>query len=157
MNQIAFLQSAFSRRFSSDAVSERYDLTMLTDVVLTSIDPLLERRGQNLVFDAADNPIVVTGDPRMIFALLSAVVLEAAGLSSARADLRIVIDMDESDAVLTVIGANTNHLPGSLIGLDRELLQLAHLSGAELELIWGEHEGPTLVLRFVAKTKGTSH
>jgi hypothetical protein len=157
MNQVAFLQSTFARRFLKETPTERCDLPMLTDIVATAMLPVLDRRGQMVQLEPAGRPVIVSGDLRLVFALLSAVVLEAAGLSSARATLRIAFDIDEGDAVVTIVGANCNHLPRSLMRLDRELSELAHQGGAELELIWDEHEGPTLVLRFPQARAGVAH
>jgi hypothetical protein len=131
---------------------------MLADIVATSLKPVLQRRGQTVVIvDHADRHLVVQGDLRLVFALLSAIMLEAAGLSSARARLRIALDFDEGDAIVTIIGSNSHHLPRAMMGLDRELADLAAQSGAELELMWDEHEGPTLVLRFPQTRTSASH
>lgn len=148
MNQVAFLQSTFARRFLADHGSDRCDLPMLTDIVITAMAPVLDRRSQSISIETPGRPVLVRGDLQLVFALLSAVVLEAAGLSSARARLRVAFDMDEGDAVITIVGCNSHHLPRSLMRPDRELSELARQGGAELELIWDEHEGPTLVLRF---------
>ncbi len=43
---------------------------------------------------------------------------------------------------------NDSRIPSSMMRLDRELAELAGESGAELDLLWDEAEGPTLVLRF---------
>ncbi len=157
MNQVAFLQSTFARRFLSETPTERCDLPLLTDIVVTSMLPVLERRSQTVKLEPTGRPVVVHGDLRLVFALLSAVVLEAAGLSSARAGLRVAFDLDEGDAVVTIVGSNSNCLPRSLIRLDRELSELARQGGAELELIWDEHEGPTLVLRFLKARASVAH
>ncbi len=156
MNQVAFLQSTFARRFHTETPVERCDVPTLTGVVITAMLPVLDRRNQTITLDNAGRQAIVQGDPRLVFALLSAVVLEAAGLSSARANLRVAFDIDDGDMVVTIIGSNSNHLPRSLIRLDRELSELARKGGAELELIWDEHEGPTVVLRFLkAKASAT--
>ena len=157
MNQIAFLQSTFARRFHAETPAERCDVPTLTGVVITAMLPVLERRSQTIVFETAGKQAVVHGDPRLVFALLSAIVLEAAGLSSARANLRVAFDADDGDTIVTIIGSNSNHLPRSLIRLDRELSDLARKGGAELELIWDEHEGPTVVLRFLNSKAGLMH
>jgi hypothetical protein len=148
MNQVAFLQSTFARRFVADHGAERCDLPMLTEIVVTAMAPVLERRSQSVSIQPACRPILVRGDLQLVFALLSAVVIEAAGLSSARASLRVAFDMHEGDAVIHIVGANSHQLPRSLMRLDRELATLARQGGAELELIWDDQEGPTLVLRF---------
>lgn len=97
------------------------------------------------------------GDPKLVFALLSAVVLEAAGLSSTHANLRVAFDLDDGDAVVTIVGCNNNHFPRSFIRLDRELVELARQAGAELELLWDAYEGPTLVLRFLNSKASVAH
>ncbi len=157
MNQVAYLQSTFARRFLTEQPTERCDLPMLTDVVVTAMLPVLDRRSQVVLLEPASRPVIVKGDLRLVFALLSAVVLEAAGLSSARANLRIAYDLDDGDAVITIVGFNSNHLPSSLMRLDRELAELARQGGAELELLWDEHEGPTLVLRFPNSRASVAH
>lgn len=157
MNQVAFLQSTFARRFLKETPTERCDLPMLTDIVVTAMQPVLERRSQTVHLEPAGRPVIVAGDLRLVFALLSAVVLEAAGLSSARATLRVAFDLDDGDAVVTIVGSNSNHLPRSLMRLDRELSELARQGGAELELIWDELEGPTLVLRFPHARASVAH
>jgi hypothetical protein len=148
MNQVAFLQSTFARRFLVDRGTDRCDMPMLTDIVVTAMAPVLDRRSQSVTIEPPGRPVLVRGDLQLVFALLSAVVLEAAGLSSARASLRVAFDLDEGDVVITVVGANSHQLPRSLIRLDRELAGLARQGGAELDLIWDDQEGPTLVLRF---------
>ncbi len=75
-------------------------------------------------------------------------LLEGAGLSSADARLRVAFDEDDGDAIVTVLGMNDSRIPSSMMRLDRELAELAGESGAELDLLWDEAEGPTLVLRF---------
>lgn len=157
MNQVAFLQSTFARRFLSETPTERCDLPMLTDIVVTAMQPVLERRSQTVKLEPAGRNTVVHGDLRLVFALLSAVVLEAAGLSSARANLRVAFDEDDGDAVVTIVGCNSNHFPRSFIRLDRELSALARQGGAELELLWDEYEGPTLVLRFLNSRASVAH
>lgn len=149
MNQVAFLQSTFARRFPAEQPSELCDLPMLTRIVVDAMRPILQRRDQSVKLEPVRQAIVVSGDIRLVFSLLSAVVLEGAGLSSARTDLRVSFDIDDGDTVVTIVGANSNHLPRSMIALDRELANLAREGGAELELIWDQYEGPTLVLRFV--------
>ncbi len=157
MNQVAFVQSSFSRRSRVEALSEKCDLPMLADIVITAMVPVLERRDQHVVLEPAGRPVVVNGDLRLVFALLSAVILEGAGLSSARGQLRIAFDIDDGDAVVTLVGTNCHHLPKSLMRLDRQLAEMANQGGAELDLIWDEHEGPTLVLRFPQMRAGVAH
>jgi hypothetical protein len=157
MNQVAFLQSTFARRFLVETPTERCDLPMLTEIVVTAMLPVLERRSQTVKLEASGRPAIVHGDVKLVFALLSAVVLEAAGLSSARANLRAAFDIDDGDAVVTIVGSNYNHFPRSFIRLDRELTELARQGGAELELIWDEYEGPTLVLRFLNSRASVAH
>lgn len=148
MNQVAFLQSIFARRFSNETPSERCDLTLLADFVLTSMSPVLDRRNQSVKFHPTKNAVVVRGDVKIVFALVSAVILEAAGLSSARANLRVAFDIDDGDAVVTIVGSNCNHFPRSYIRLDQQLADQARQGGAEVELIWNENGSPTLILRF---------
>ena len=148
MNQVAFLQSTFARRFLSETPTERCDLPMLTDVVVSAMLPVLDRRGQTITLESSDRPVVVKGDFQLVFALLSAIVFEAAGLSNATAHLRVEFDIDENDVVVTIVGENKHGIAASLIGLDRELAELARQNSAEIELLWDEEEGPTLVLRF---------
>jgi hypothetical protein len=157
MNQVAFLQSTFARRFLVETPTERCDLPLLTDIVVTAMLPVLERRNQTVKLESVGRPAIVNGELKLVFALLSAVILEAAGLSSARANLRVAFDVDDGDAVVTIVGCNSNHLPRSLIRLDRELSELARQGGAELELLWDEHEGPTLVLRFLNSRASVAH
>jgi hypothetical protein len=157
MNQVAFLQSTFARRFLVEHPSERCDLPILTDIVVNAMLPILDRRNQTIDREPANRSVVVNGDPQLVFALLSAVVLEAAGLSSARANLRVAFDVDDGDAVVTIVGSNFNHFPRSFIRLDRQLVELARQGGAELELIWDEYEGPTLVLRFLNSQANVAH
>lgn len=148
MNQVAILQSPFARRSRVQTQPEKCDLPMLAGIVVTAMAPVLERRDQHVFVEPAGRPVGVVGDLRLVFALLSAVILEGAGLSSARGQLRIAFDVDDGDAVVTIVGTNNHHLPKSMMRLDHQLAELASQGGAELELIWDEQEGPTLVLRF---------
>lgn len=157
MNQVAFVQSSFARRSRVEAPTEKCDLPMLAGIVITAMAPVLERRDQHVVLEPAGRPVVVSGDLRLVFALLSAVILEGAGLSSARGQLRIAFDIDDDDAVVTLVGTNCNHLPKSFMRLDRQLAELASQGGAELDLIWDELEGPTLVLRFSQMRAGFAY
>lgn len=157
MNQVAFVQSSFARRPRVEPLTERCDLPMLAGIVITAMTPVLERRDQHVVLEPAGRPVVVSGDLRLVFSLLSAVILEGAGLSSARGRLRIAFDIDDGDAVVTLVGTNCHHLPKSFMRLDRQLADLASQGGAELDLIWDEHEGPTLVLRFPQMRAGVAH
>lgn len=157
MNQVALTQSAFARRFRTEPAAERCDLPMLTDIVVTAMLPVLKCRNQTVKIQPLGRAAFVHGDLRLVFALLSAVVLKAAGLSSVRAALRVAFDLDDGDAIVTIVGSNSNHLPRSLIRLDPELSGLAREGGAELELIWDEYEGPTLVLRFLNARASVAH
>jgi hypothetical protein len=148
MNQIAMLQSAFARHAWKEHQAERCDLPMLADIVIQTMRPVLMRRRQTVIVEPSGREVVVTGELRLVFALLSAVLLEGTGLSSADAHLRVAFDVDEGDAVVTVVGVNDNRIPKSLMKLDTELAALARECGAELDLLWDESEGPTLVLRF---------
>jgi hypothetical protein len=71
--------------------------------------------------------------------------------------LRVAFDQDEDDAVVTVVGMNDNRIPASLMRLDRELAELARECGAELDLLWDDAEGPTLVLRFTGGRLNVLH
>ncbi len=148
MNQIALFRSAFARHAWKEPHAERCDLPMLAGIVVDTMRPVLGRRRQSIVIEPPGREVVVRGELRLVFALLSAVLLEGAGLSSANARLRVAFDEDDGDAIVTVLGMNDSRIPSSMMRLDRELAELAGESGAELDLLWDEAEGPTLVLRF---------
>lgn len=124
------------------------DLPMLSRVVLGTMAPLLERRGQSAEIERPAQEITVRGDLRLVSALLSAIFIEAAGLSSAGARLKVAFDLDEEDAVVTVVGWNSHRLALQDERVDASLADLAAEAGAEIDLIWEQEEGPTLVLRF---------
>lgn len=157
MNQITMLQSAFARQAWKEMHRERCDLPMLAGIVIQTMRPVLMRRRQSITIEPALREVVVTGELRLVFALLSAVLLEGAGLSSADAQLRVAFDEDDGDAIVTVVGMNDNRIPTSLMRLDPELAALARESGAELDLLWDEQEGPTLVLRFAGARLAVTH
>jgi hypothetical protein len=148
MTHVTFLQSAFARHAWKQPHAERCDLPLLAGIVIDTMLPVLRRRRQQITVEQPDREVVVRGELRLVFALISAVLLEGAGLSSADAKLRVAFDEDDGDALITVVGMNENRIPASLMRLDRELADLAGEAGAELDLLWDEAEGPTLVLRF---------
>jgi hypothetical protein len=157
MNQVTMLQSAFTRHAWQEQSAERCDLPLLADIVINTMRPVLLRRRQIISIAPSGCEVVVTGELRVVFSLLSAVLLEGAGLSSADARLRIAFDIDDGDAVVTLVGTNQNRLPSSLMRIDGELAQLARESGTELDLLWDEAEGPTLVLRFLKSRTDIVH
>ena len=124
------------------------DLVMLSRVVLGTMAPLLERRGQSAEIERPAQEMTVRGDLRLVSALLSAIFIEAAGLSSAGARLKVAFDLDEDDAVVTVVGWNSHRLALQDERVDASLADLAAEAGAEIDLIWEQEEGPTFVLRF---------
>lgn len=137
---------ALTVSFMNDAT--HCDLQMLSRVVLGTMAPLLERRGQSVTIERPLQDVAVRGDLRVVSALLSAIFIEAAGLSSAGARLKVAFDLDEGDAVVTVVGWNTHRLALQDERVDPHLADLAGESGAEIDLIWEQEEGPTFVLRF---------
>lgn len=147
MNQFVRTPRLGNARVAFNRASIVCDLPMLTAVVLSTMKPLLSRRGQHATIETPQRPVVVRGDIKLVASLLSVVLLEAAGLSSANATLRVAFDVDEGDGIVTVVGENIHRL--SLAGgeLDGELASLAAEAGAELELLWDPSEGPTLLLR----------
>ena len=147
MNQLLALQGSPRRQIQRTTTSRCY-LPTLADLAITAMGRVLERRGQQVIVQPTDSAVWVTGDERAIFALMSAVLVEAAGLSSARASLRLGFEVDDGDTVMTVIGTNIHQFPSNTMRVDPELVELAALVGAEIDLIWDQHEGPTLVLRF---------
>ncbi len=149
MNQIVRFR-AFSPKMSAFSKPTRCDLAMLSGVVLTAMRPLLDRRGQSVSIEQPSRTVAVRGDLGLVSSLLSAVIFEAAGLSSANAGLRIAFDVDEGDAVVTIVGSNHHRFTLGEAALDAEMADLVQQAGAELDLLWDEEEGPTLVLRFPA-------
>ncbi len=156
MNQVA-VHPAFVRRLNAGYMTERCDLPMLAGIAVAAMAPLLERRQQGVAIESAGRPVIVRGDLGLVFSLVSAVVAEAAGLSSARARLRLAFDFDDGDIVLTIVGANSNNLPADLMQIDGQLAGLAREGGAELDMIWDAQEGPTFVLRFPNAQAGVVH
>jgi hypothetical protein len=148
MNQHVTEHRAAILPFKTQKTRNICDLVMLADIAAGTMRPLLMRRQQRVVVEPIGGVVTVEGDIKLVFALISAVMLEAAGLSSARAKLRLAFDIDDDDVVITIVGANHNNLRSNLIALDQELARLAAEAGAELDLIWDEQEGPTLLLRF---------
>lgn len=158
MNQVVRLpRSGFSRASLRDIVATSCDLPMLTGVVLSTMTPLLNRRGQTAVVERPAQPVIVRADVKLVASLLSVVLLETAGLSSAHATLRLAFDIDEGDAIVTAMGENIHHLALARTRIDPELADLAAEAGAELDLIWDENEGPTLVLRLPLRPRVRRH
>jgi hypothetical protein len=148
MNQALLTRAVTSPSQLGKSPSERCNLPMLTEIILSSMTPIFERRKQHVALKPSEKPVVVQGDLYLVFSLLSAVVLETAGLSSAHAVMRVSFDSDEDAAVVTIAGANYHQIAPGYIQLDQQLSDLAAEGGADLKMIWNEHEGPTLVLRF---------
>jgi hypothetical protein len=148
MNQTVFSHISSPPARVGRSLNERCNLPMLTEIILSSMTPILGRRKQDVVLQPTDKPVVIEGDLYLVFSLLSAVVLETAGLSSANAVMRVSFDADEEAAMVTIAGANYHQIAPGYIQLDQQLSDLAAEGGANLTMIWNEHEGPTLVLRF---------
>lgn len=153
MNQTILSREINSPSHNGKSQSERCNLPMLTEIILSSMTPIFERRKQHIAVKPSEKPVVVQGDLYLVFSLLSAVVLETAGLSSAHAVMRVSFDTDDDAAVVTIAGANYHQIAPGYIQLDQQLSDLAAEGGADLKMIWNEHEGPTLVLRFPKNTK----
>ncbi len=148
MNQIVFPRTRSPHVRMAKSQNDRCNLPMLTEIILSSMTPILGRRKQDVVLQPSEKPVVIEGDLYLVFSLLSAVVLETAGLSSANAVMRVSFDTDDEAAMVTIAGANYHQIAPGYIQLDQQLSDLATEGGANLTMIWNEHEGPTLVLRF---------
>lgn len=148
MNHVVSFRPIAQARMTPLSKPARCDLQMLSGVVLSTMAPLFSRRGQTIDIEQPVQPVVVKGDLRLVSSLLSAIFFEAAGLSSAHARLRVAFDNDEGDAVVTVVGSNIHRFSLGPGALDRQMADLAEEAGAELDLLWDQEEGPTLVLRF---------
>ena len=148
MNQTVFPRISSPSLRMAKSPSERCNLPMLTEIILSSMTPILGRRKQDVVLHPTDKPVVIEGDLYLVFSLLSAVVLETAGLSSANAVMRVSFEADDEAAMVTIAGANYHQIAPGYMQLDQQLSDLAEEGGANLTMIWNEHEGPTLVLRF---------
>jgi hypothetical protein len=123
------------------------DLARIVALVGSGLQPLFHRRQQTLLVGPATAPVLTRLDQRLTVALVSAIMVEAAGLSFARSTLRCDLDNDDGDAVLTLCGANDSHIPPDWMRLDPEISCIAAEAGAEVEMLWDADEGPTLVLR----------
>lgn len=148
MNQAVFPLNTSTATHLARSQRERCNLPVLTEIILSSMTPILDRRKQHVAVKPIETPVVVQGDLYLVFSLLSAVVMETAGLSSAHTVLRVSFENDEKNAVVTIAGANYHQIAPGYMKLDQQLADLAAEGGAEINMIWNEHEGPTLVLRF---------
>jgi hypothetical protein len=123
------------------------DLARIVALVGSGLQPLFRRRQQTLLVAPATVPVMTRLDQRLAVALVSAIMVEAAGLSLARTTLRCDLDHDDGDAIVTLCGANDSHIPPDWMRLDPEISCIAAEAGAEVEMLWDADEGPTLVLR----------
>jgi hypothetical protein len=135
----------------------RCDLGMTIEIAVMSLSPLLHRRHQRIMREPAHDDLVIEGDARLAFDIVLAALREAAGLSSVGARIRLAVDDDEGDTVVTIVGVNTHQIALPPMARADELSQIAELANVEASLFWDADEGPTIVLRFQQGTVGWAH
>jgi len=125
----------------------RVDVAALLDVAIAEAAPLLGVLAQRATLMPQDGRITTTADPVILESLLCLAVAEVSELSMPRAELRLAVDADEGDVIVSILGRYPTRIPWRSVSVTPELARLAEAARASLEVMWDPDEGPTLVLR----------